>query len=59
MWNHEPREEAGGTMIGRNAQEGEIFLVSKLEKIYVDITLLSDANLMAQSEFLSEHQIFK
>jgi len=47
MWNHEPRKEAGGTMIGQNSQEGEIFAVSKLNKLYVDLTSLSDMNLMA------------
>ena len=36
-------------MIGRNSQEGEIFAVSKLDKLYVDPTPLGDTNLMAQS----------
>jgi len=40
---------AGGTMIGQNSQEGEILAVSKLGKIYVDLTPLNDMNLMAQS----------
>jgi len=34
-------------MIDRNFQEGENFAVSKLEKIYVDLTPLSDTNSMA------------
>ena len=35
-------------MIERNFQEGEIFAVSKLDKIYVDLTPLSDTNPMVQ-----------
>ena len=35
-------------MIGRNSQEGEIFVVSKLDKFYVDLTPLNDTNLIAQ-----------
>ena len=34
-------------MIERNFQEGEIFAVSKLDKIYVDLTPLRDMNPMA------------
>jgi len=44
-------------MIGRNSQEGEIFAMSKLDKIYVNITPLSDMNLMVESKFLYEQQI--
>ena len=33
----------------KNFQEGEIFTVSKLDKFYVNITPLSDTNLMVQS----------
>ena len=50
-WNHEPGKSTGGTMIEPNFQEGEIFAVSKLEKIYVDLTPLNDTDLMAQSAF--------
>ena len=45
-------------MIEPNSQEGEIFPVSKLDKFYVDLTPLSDINLMAWSEFRFEQQIF-
>ena len=38
-------------MIKRNYQEGEIFVVSKLDKLYVDLTPFRDTNLMEELEF--------
>jgi len=46
-------------MIDPNFYEGKIFVVSKLDKFYVDLTPLIDTNMMAQSEFWSEHQILR
>jgi len=39
---------ASGTITEQDIQEGEIFTVSKLEKLYVDLTPLGDMNPMAQ-----------
>ena len=36
-------------MTKQNFQEGEIFAVSKLDKLYVDLTPLGNTNPMAQS----------
>lgn len=44
-------------MTKQNFQKGEIFVVSKLDKIYVDITPLGDTNPMAQSVSLSKNPI--
>jgi len=46
-------------MIGWSSQKGEIFALSKLEKLYVDPTPLSNMSLMVQSEFWSEQEIYK
>jgi len=48
---------AGGTMTKQNFQEGEIFAVSKLDKLYVDLTPLGNTNPMAQSISWSEQPI--
>ncbi len=49
--NHELEKNIGETMIGQNSKEGEIFAMSKLDKLYVDLTPPSNTNLMEESKF--------
>jgi len=46
-------------MTKQNFQEGEILVVSKLDKLYVDITPLGDMNLMTQLVSNSKQPICK